>query len=323
VSDGSGDAAPCPTTVPTNIEDPAIAHCTTLVYIAGGDDNTVTVSTDGMTWKSLEIDHIMGDDYINFISIADGIVTTTSLPGVYQSIDGAKTFSLVSAIAHSGFDTYGGQINSGDKGLLLTDNEGTYLAANVITWVRQSPFPGDASKDGFGGHYHGVAFGNGAYVVFQDNGAFREFDGTTFVDGTTSVVVSGVAFGNGVFVGVGGGGVVTSSDAQAWTTQPGFDGGAQPSVVLFNGTQFLAYDGTTAFASTDGQSWTSSALPDQVRVDAAAFYDGHYFGVGSVAGTSALLLSSDGLTWTMAQATTATETFNINGPRVGIGRILK
>ena len=106
-----------------------------------------------------------------------------------------------------------------------------------------------------------------------------------------------------------------SSDAQAWTTQPGFDGGAQPSVVLFNGTQFLAYDGTTAFASTDGQSWTSSALPDQVRVDAAAFYDGHYFGVGSVAGTSALLLSSDGLTWTMAQATTATETSSTSPDR--------
>ena len=100
MSDGSGDAAPCPTTVPTNIEDPAIAHCTTLVYIAGGDDNTVTVSTDGMTWNSFEIHHIMGDDYINYITVIDGVVTTTSLPGVYQSLDGAKTFALVCHRAH-------------------------------------------------------------------------------------------------------------------------------------------------------------------------------------------------------------------------------
>jgi hypothetical protein len=321
--DGSGDGPSCPTTVPANLDDPAIAHCTTIVYIAGGDNNTVTVSTDGTTWNSFEIDHIMGDDYINFISIEDGVVTTTSLPGAYQSLDGAKTFSLVPTIAHMGFDTYGGQINFGDKGTLLTDNEGTYLAADEVTWVRQSPFPGDASADGFGGHYHGVAFGNGHYVAFQDNGRFREYDGTTFVDGATSVAVSSVAFGNAVFVGVGGGGVVTSSDAQTWTTQAGFDGGAQPSIIVFNGARFLSYDGTTAYSSADGQAWSASALPNGVRVNAAAYYDGHYFGVGNVGSTSALLLSSDGLTWTMGHATTASETFEINGPRVGMGRILK
>jgi hypothetical protein len=323
--DGSGDGPPCPTSVPTNVEDPAIAHCTTIVYIAGGDDNTVTISTDGTTWQSFEIDHIMGDDYINFISIEQGVVTTTSLPGVYQSVDGAKTFSVVSAIPHTGFDTYGGQINYGDKGLLITDNQGTYLAADEITWVPLTPFAGDASGDGFGGHYHGVAFGNGHYVAFQDSGRFREYDGTAFVDGTTSVLVASVAFGNGVFVGVGGGGVVTSNDALTWATQPGFDGGAQPDVILFNGTQFLAYayGGTTAYTTTDGTSWGTSALPNSVRVDTAAYYDGHYFGVGSVGSTTALLLSNDGLSWSLAQATTASETFNINGPRVGIGRILR
>ena len=322
-SDAGNDAPACPTTVPANLEDPAIAECTTIVYIAGGDNNTVTISTDGTTWNSFEIDHITGDDYINFISIADGVVTTTSLPGVYQSVDGAKTFSVVSAIAHSNFDTYGGQINYGNKGLLLTDNEGTYIAADELTWIRQTPFPDDASADGFGGHYHGVAFGNGHYVVFQDKNAFREYDGTTFVDGVTTVAVDSLAFGNGVFVGVGGGGVVTSADALTWTVQSGFDGGAQPSIVLYNGMQFIAYDGTNAYTSTNGQTWSGGTLPNQVRINAAAYYGGQYFGVGNFGATSALLLSSDGLTWAMAQATPSSETFNINGPRVGVGRILK
>jgi hypothetical protein len=322
-SDAGSDAPACPTSVPANLEDPAIAACTTIVYIAGGDNNTVTVSTDGTTWNSFEIDHIMGDDYINFISIADGVVTTASLPGVYQSVDGAKTFPVVSAIAHSNFDTYGGQINYGNKGLLLTDNEGTYIAADELTWIRQTPFLGDASADGFGGHYHGVAFGNGHYVVFQDSDKFREYDGAAFVDGVTTIAVDSVAFGNGVFVGVGGGGVVTSADALTWTAQPGFDGGAQPSIVLYNGTQFIAYDGTNAYASTNGAAWSGTSLPNKVRINAAAYYGGQYFGVGNFGSTSALLLSSDGLTWTMAQATPSSETFNINGPRVGIGRILK
>ncbi len=323
--DAGSDAFACPTSVPANLEDPSIASCTQIVYIAGGDDNTLIVSTDGVAWNSFAVDHITGDDYINYISVAHGVVTTSSLPGVYQSVNGTKTFSVVSAIAHTNFDTYGGQINSGTSGLLLTDNEGTYLANDYITWVRQTPFAGDASADGFGGHYHGTAFGNGHYVAFQDNGKLREYDGTTFVDETLSVVVADVAFGNGVFVGVGGGGVVTSPDALTWTTQPGFDGGAQPSVILFDGTKFLAYAfySTTAYDSTDGKTWTAHALPNSVRVGAAAYYQGHYFGVGNVGATSALLMSSDGLTWTSAHTTTASETFNINGPRVGIGRILK
>jgi hypothetical protein len=231
----------------------------------------------------------------------------------------------VSAIASSGFDTYGGQVNSGNKGLLLTDNEGTYVASADVNWVRQTPFPMDASADGFGGHYHGTAFGNGHYVAFQDSGKFREWDGMTFVDGTTSVVVADVAFGNGSFVGIGGGGTVTSTDALTWTVQPGFDGGAQPDVLLFDGTKFWAYNfySPTAYSSPDGKAWSAMTLPGNVRVGAAAYYEGHYFGVGNVGSTSALLMSSDGLTWTMAYTNTASQTFNINGPRVGIGRILK
>jgi hypothetical protein len=326
-SDALGPAAeastPCPTKAPADTEDPSIRdRCTQMVYIAGGDNNTLIVSYDGTSWNSFAVHDIPGDDYINFISVAQGVVTTTSLPGVYQSTDGAKNFTLVGSISHNGFDTYGGQLDFGDKGLLLTDNEGTYLAADGVTWMRQSPFPGQSDKDGFGGHFHGTAFGNGAYVAFQDNGTFRQFDGTSFFDGTASGMVDSVAFGGGVFVGVGGGSVLTSPDGKQWTSQSSISN-ASPESILFDGAAFLAYDNGTVARSTDGKHWTTSPLANGARVYTAAYYAGQYFAAGNSGGTEALLLSSDGMNWSVAHATTSTETFNINGPRVALGRVLK
>src|ERR1700722_1301162 len=81
------DTAPaCPTKAPASTADVA---CTKRVYVAGGDDNRVILSTDeGTTWQSFEIDHITGDDYINFISIQEGVILPTSLPGMYLSVYG-------------------------------------------------------------------------------------------------------------------------------------------------------------------------------------------------------------------------------------------
>ncbi len=132
------------------------AACARLIYLAGGDNNTIIASNDGKAWTSFEVHHIQGDDYINFISVERGVVTTTSLPGAYQSLDGARTFTL-------------------------------------------------------------------------------------------------------------------------------------------------------------------HALAQNVRVQAAAYPDGHYLAAGSIGGTSALLLSGDGLSWTTPHALSATETFDINGPRVALG----
>jgi hypothetical protein len=55
----------------------------------------------------------------------------------------------------------------------------------------------------------------------------------------------------------------------------------------------------------------------------AATSEGHFVAVGTLAGTSGILLSSDGLTWTMGHVFTSSETAHINGWRVGLGRVLK
>jgi len=326
-------AITCPTTAPVDLGDPAVAAaCSRFVYLVGGDNTRIIQSLDeGTTWTTQLFDMVAGDDYINNLAVYLGIINTTTLPGVFQSLDDGTTFTVVGAIPHSNFDTYGGQLNVGTKGLLLTDNQGTYSTLDGVTWTTLTPFPGMPSADGFGGHWSGTASGAGIYVALQDKSAFRTYDGTTFTDGTLPVTTGNgelVAFGNGVFVAVGGGESTTSTDGKTWgnvsTIKSAADGGAaaSPATILFDGTRFLGYDGEKVALSTDGKTWTVQSL-GTTRIDTAATSEGHFVAAGSIGSTSGVLLSSDGLTWTLSHPFATGETANINGWRVGLGRVLK
>jgi hypothetical protein len=323
----------CPTSAPADLGAPAVAAaCSRFVYLAGGDDTRVLQSLDeGATWTTQLFDDVAGDDYVNNLAVYLGVINTTTLPGVFQSPDDGSTFTVVGAIPHSNFDTYGGQLNVGDKGLLLTDNQGTYSTLDGVTWTTLTPFPGTPAQDGFGGHWSGTAFGAGIYVALQDKAAFRTWDGTTFTDGTLPITTGNgqlVAFGNGVFVAVGGGQSASSADGKTWGNvspiQATGDGGgtASPATLLFDGTRFLGYDNEKVALSADGKTWTIQSL-GTTRIETAANAEGHFVAAGAVGNTKGVLLSSDGLTWTLSHAFATGETANINGWRVGVGRVLK
>jgi hypothetical protein len=323
----------CPTSAPADFSDPAVAFmCSRFVYLAGGDDTTIIQSLDeGATWTTQQFDNVTGDDYINNLAVYLGIINTTTLPGVFQSADQGTTFTVVATLPHSNFDTYGGQLNVGDKGLLLTDNAGTYSSVDGVTWTTLTPFPGMPSADGFGGHWSGTAFGAGIYVALQDKSAFHTWDGTTFTDGTLPITTGNgqlVAFGNGVFVAVGGGQSATSTDGKTWGNvspiQAAGDGGgtASPATLLFDGNTFLGYDNEKLAFSTDGKTWTIMSL-GTTRIETAANSEGRFVAAGAIGNTKGILRSSDGLDWTMVHPFAAGETANINGWRVGVGRVLK
>lgn len=325
VDAGGSDAGPaCPASAPADLDEPSLAACSTLLYVAGGDDTMLITSTDGVTWTTSRIANVTGDDFINSIDVSRGVVTTTALPGVFQSLDGGANFELVTGVAHNGFNTYGGQLTNGPQGLLLTDNEGTYLAADGVTWVRQKPFPDGGAPDGFGGHHRGTAYGNDRYVVLQDNARVRTLHGADWYAGSLPVDVASLAFGAGRFVAVGSSGTLTSVDGETWTPQTFPDGGVMnANVVLFDAVRFYAYSGASVFTSTDGQTWAPTPLSPGVRIRAAAVFEGHFFAVGTSNNVSTLLRSSDGANWTVAYTPTTDETFRINGPRVAMGRVLR
>jgi hypothetical protein len=198
-----------------------------------------------------------------------------------------------------------------------------------VTWTSQNPFPDNSHPKGFGGHYHGKAFGKQTYVVFQDNGAFRTFDGQTWTQGTLgSGDVRSIVFGSGKFVAVGvdatGAFSTTSSDGKTWAPLQYKDAAnaklaGQPSVA-FDGTKFLMftlYGGNAAYTSNDGASWTKHTLTSSI--ERAVYEEGAFFGIGG----GKLWLSQDGLTWNSVHDLATNESASINGPRLTIGRVLK
>jgi hypothetical protein len=343
--DGAADAADgdssamvvCPASAPADFSDAAVAAaCTRFVYLAGGDNTLVIASVDeGATWQSQHFHNIDGDDYVNNFAVYRGVTTATALPGVFQSTDPAGgyndggpeagdagiTFGQVSMIVSGGFDTYGGELAVNASGVFFTDNQGTYLTRDDVTWTQL-----DA---GIGQHWYGTAASASTYVILQDNAKFRSYDGTALTDGVLPIAPGGgndVAYGGGLFVAVGAANFTTSTDAKTWTAAGTIvgDGGAgftNPNTILWDGTRFLAYAGTTVAMSADTRSWTFMKLT--ARIDTAATSEGHFVAVGNLASVEGILLSTDGLTWTMAHPFAASETAFINGWRVGLGRVLK
>ncbi len=344
--DGGADAANgdssatvvCPASAPADFSDAAVAAtCTRFVYLAGGDNTLVIASVDeGATWQSQHFHNIDGDDYVNNFAVYRGVTTASSLPGVFQSTDptggyndggpeagdAGITFGLVSAIVSGGFDTYGGQLAVNGSGVFFADNQSSYVTKDEVTWS-------SLDAGGFGGHWYGTAASPTTYVALQGNGTFRSYDGTTVTDGTLTLTPAGgndVAYGGGRFVAVGGAQFTTSADAKTWTAAGTIvgDGGAgftNPNSILWDGTRFLAYAGTTVAISADTRSWTFMKLT--ARIDTAATSEGHFVAVGNLSNAEGILLSTDGLVWTMAHPFAASETANINGWRVGLGRVLK
>lgn len=328
---GSTDDGPieCPDAAPFDDGDDAIVQaCATRIYIAGGDDSRVTISRDeGATWQSTRIADIDGDDFVNDIAVYRGVVLVIGLFGLWT--DAGDGFVQSSDIASNGFDTYGGQFTRIADALLLTDNAGTYTTTDGTTWTMLDPFPDGSHGAGFGGHYHGTAFGDPIALIFQDQ-AYRRFDGAAWREDTLGdgFNVTGAAFDGTRFVAVGSsdaaGFVRTSSDGLAWSDAITQDDSGQNLAepwagLVYDGTElrmYTIYSSTRGYASSDGSSWTPIDVSH--GMSRVSVHDGVWFGEGE----DKLLLSDDGLAWTESHALAPDETSFINGPRVAQGYVL-
>jgi hypothetical protein len=327
--DSSTGALRCPTAPPFDHRDAALVEqCTRPIYIEGGDDSRVTISTDdGASWTSVRIDDIDGDDFVNEVFVANGIVAVVGKFGLW--VDLGEGFVLASAVSNAGFDSYGGQLGLVGDQILLTDNSGTFASSDGSDWLALDPFPDDSHPPGFGGHHHGTGYGDPVYLVFQDQG-YRRFDGDAWSESTLpgQAAASGVVYGNGMFVVVGyendSGFTRTSSDGIDWSPAQTLDGDGNdlgnPDGIVFDGSEFsiyTEYSNVRGYRSADGASW--SPIDASHHVDRVAFDGGRYFGVGE----GKLLGSDDGVTWDELYVLAVDETNFINGARVAIGRVLQ
>lgn len=198
---------------------------------------------------------------------------------------------------------------AGWKGTIYTSPDGA-------VWTRRL-FTGPALRD--------VAYAAGRYIVVGDTGTlYTSTDAITWSlasSGTTNNL-HGVAYGNGVFVIAGangsstGGTVLTSPDGDSWTNASSGLGTSQGLFELaYAGDRFLAsgyYAGLRH--STNGGATFASTTATAKRADGFALLNGVYLAVvRDLANSDAAqnFLSLDGATWTVLAPPSATQRYAI------------
>ena len=107
-----------------------------------------------------------------------------------------------------------------------------------------------------GPSYHGVAFGNGVFVLVGEGGLCQTTtDGSTIDDHSDATLgFDNLAFGNGVFLSCGNAACQTSPDGKTWTRKDGYGPGGRLAfgLGLFVGLNWKSSIST----SPDGFKWT-------------------------------------------------------------------
>ncbi len=150
-----------------------------------------------------------------------------------------------------------------------------------------------------------VAVGNSGVIINSPNGTT---DGWQFAAANplagTNVSLAGITWDGVQFLAVGGGGsVLTSVDADTWTSQ-----NSQVNIdleaVTWTGSQFVAVGGSaTILTSPDGLVWTQQSAPPVVTGSLRGVTAGSSL-IVAVGNNGAILSSPDGITWTVRPSTT-------------------
>jgi hypothetical protein len=182
-----------------------------------------------------------------------------------------------------------------------------------ITWTIRRMSTGQAVLNG-------VEFGNGLFVAVgmgtpTSIGAaliLTSPDGINWTPNSTvattfNAQLMDVAFGGGTWVATGFGGVrmLSSPDAQTWTSRA-TTGLATPGRIAHGGGRFVASgNGGNAFTSTDGIAWTTVTVTSAANsfLDGVAYGAGKFVLVGRDSNfNAAVYTSTDGTTWASANA---------------------
>lgn len=167
------------------------------------------------------------------------------------------------------------------------------------------------------GDFGSVCYGNGIYVAvgyvskISTSVIMTSIDGITWTPRTvppgTRQLVS-VCVGNGLFVAVSSGynpditdSVLTSPDGITWTPRTNTPHNSWKTVCFGNGL-FVAVGGSAsipAMSSPDGIDWTPITNPILTYITHIVYGDGKFVGVGMY---GAVVLSTDGVNWTSANA---------------------
>lgn len=265
------------------------------IFVAGGNGNTITTSTDGITWTSRSS-------------------ASSALPDAnYFAVNNIAWSSALNL-----FVAVGDRVGTSGTPLLATSPDG-------VTWTRRA-WTNDLNV----ANLWDIAADSTRVTVVGEKTILVSTDGSTWSSQTINNIggmsLTGVASSGAIRVAVGTynsstGLMLVSTDGTTWasaTTPAGFT----PQDVAWNGSLFVAvgsssplqFGATPVIAtSTDGLNWALQTVPSSIRSSAFVLnditWDGTRFvAVGSpyaLVNSRLFLTSSDGVTW-MVDATIIT-----------------
>lgn len=174
----------------------------------------------------------------------------------------------------------------GADGVILT-------SPDAVTWTRQS--------SGYSGSLRGITYANGTFVAVGNDGVILTSpDAVTW---TSQSAFSGacITYANNTFVVVGGDGILTSPDAENWTSQRlGFSSRNQAlNRIIYANNTFVAVGGGpldgTIITSPDAVAWTIQEDKYPNYLKDLTYANGTFVAVGI---DGIILTSPDAKTWT-------------------------
>jgi len=246
------------------------------LYVAVGNDGTMTTSTNGTSWTSRTSG--FGSTSINSVTYGDALYVAVGNDGTMTtSTNGTSWTSRTSGFGSTSINsvTYGDAlyVAVGNDGTMTTSTDGT-------TWTSRT--------SGFGSeNIRGVTYGDGLYVAGGYDGKLTTSpDGTTWTSRTSGFGgdnIFGVGYGNGLFIAVGDA-MTTSPDGITWTART--YGTTQLYSVKYAGGVYVAagYPGNSInlITSPDGITWTARTSGfGSNYINDLAYGDGRWVAVGS------------------------------------------
>jgi len=247
------------------------------LYVAVGNDGTMTTSPDGTTWTT-RTSGFGTTDILN-VTYGDGLYVAVGRDGkLTTSPDGTTWTTRTSGFGTT--DIWG--VTYGDGLYVAVGNDGTMTTSpDGTTWTTRT--------SGFGTtDIREVTYGDGLYVAVGSDGKLTTSpDGTTWTTRTSgfgTTTIRGVTYGDGLYVAVGTSGTLTTSpDGTTWTTRTsGFGTTTIRGVTYGDGLYVAGGDDGKLTTSTDGTTWTTRTSGfGTTDIYGVGYGDGLYFAVGT------------------------------------------
>jgi photosystem II stability/assembly factor-like uncharacterized protein len=260
-------------------------------FVAVGNDGTVVLSQDGITWTASQLSEAEG---VGLRGAAFGNNTFICSGGgsVFYSTDNGLTWQGSQIVDPANY-YLSGAIYANNLFVVVGSDGKIFTSENGIGWTERHVPEGGVNPD-----FRHIAYGDEGYIAADSYGViYKSSDAITW-EGPFYVGehVDDLAFGNGIYATVNRTGYITTSeDAMTWNEQENTFLLRLHSISFANGKFIATGESGRIYESTDGINWDE--LSEKVTYENFTYVAfGNNKFIASEDGGS-LCMSQDGKVW--------------------------